>query len=258
MPAKEAGADRLVPVPTSGRIHRAERRVRFGDLHPTGRIRLDAVARYLQDLSNDDTVDAGLTDDLSWVVRRTVVEVRVPARFREQLAMATFCSGMGGRWAERRIELRGEHGAAIDAAVLWVRIDPGSGRPLPVGDQFVALYGPTAAGRQVTARLRHPAEPPTDVPPPRELDWPVRVVDLDPLGHVNNAATWAIVEEVLETAAVQPPWRAELEYRSAIELHHRVVVRHRARPHGGVELWAVDGEGRSGTFVTATVTPLAG
>jgi acyl-ACP thioesterase len=243
--------------------------VRFGDVHPDGRVRLDAVARYLQDVSNDDTSEAGLADDDYWVVRRTVIEVRHPARFREQLAMATFCSGLGGRWAERRIELRGERAAVIDAAVLWVRIDEHTGRPVPLGEQFLALYAPTAAGRQVTARLQHPSEPP---PTDRGLvrrPWSVRTADLDLLGHVNNAATWQIVEQALappETWEAGPsadrgpvaPFRAELEYRAAIEPHNEVTLVYRTGSGGAVELWAVDAAGRVGTFVTAVVEPLGG
>ena len=58
-----------------GRTFTAERLVRFGDLSRGGRLRFDALARYLQDVSGDDTADAGLVDDIAWVVRRTLVEV---------------------------------------------------------------------------------------------------------------------------------------------------------------------------------------
>lgn len=258
-----------MPVPGTGRLYHADRRVRFGDVHPDGRIRLDAVARYLQDVSNDDTNDAGLADADAWVVRRTVMEVRHPARFRERLALATFCSGLGGRWAERRIDLRGEHGAVVDAAVLWVRIDGSSGRPVPLDGSFLERYAPTAAGRQVSARLQHPGEPPAAGPGVTRRPWPVRTSDLDLLGHVNNAATWEMVEQALappETWAAgsspvhgpPPPFRAELEYRAPIEPRHAVTLVHRVGAAGALELWAVDTTGATGTFVTATVTPLGG
>lgn len=258
-----------MPVPATGRVYRAERRVRFGDVHPDGRVRLDAIARYLQDVSNDDTHEAGLADDDSWVVRRTVMEVRQPARFRELLSMATFCSGLGGRWAERRIDLRGEHGALVEAAVLWVRIDGRSGRPAPLDASFLERYAPTAAGRQVSARLQHRGEAPALGPGVTRHPWPVRTADLDLLGHVNNAATWQLVEQALappERWAVRPPvahgprppFRAELEYRAPIEPHHELALVHRAGDGGALEVWAVDASGSTGTFVTATVVPLGG
>ena len=37
----------LVPLPESGRVYRDARRVRLGDSSPGGRLRYDAVARYL-------------------------------------------------------------------------------------------------------------------------------------------------------------------------------------------------------------------
>ena len=63
----------MVDRPLAGRTFVGSRRVRLGDCSPGGRIRLDAIARYLQDLSDDDTRDAGLAQ-MTWGVRRTVIE----------------------------------------------------------------------------------------------------------------------------------------------------------------------------------------
>ena len=69
----------LVDEPDEGRLFRHGRRVRLGDVTPQGRLRLDAVVRYLQDIANDDAHDSGIDNPAAWVVRRTVVEVRHPA-----------------------------------------------------------------------------------------------------------------------------------------------------------------------------------
>ena len=50
-----------MPLPSAGRTFTGERIVRLGDVSPAGRLRLDAVARYLQDIATDDAVDAGST-----------------------------------------------------------------------------------------------------------------------------------------------------------------------------------------------------
>ena len=60
----------------SGRIHECRQRrvsspVRLSDVTPKGRARLDAIARYLQDIGNDDAVDAIGEEAAAWVVRRT-------------------------------------------------------------------------------------------------------------------------------------------------------------------------------------------
>src|SRR3954451_11967811 len=42
----------LIPVPVEGRRFVARRAVRLGDASPGGRLRLDAIARYLQDVAD--------------------------------------------------------------------------------------------------------------------------------------------------------------------------------------------------------------
>ncbi len=233
----ELGADRLLPPPTVGRTFTASRLARFGDLDREGRLRFDAIARYLQDVSGDDTVDAGL-DNVAWVVRRTKVSVRRSPRFREQLTLCTFCSGLGRRWAERRVSVVGDRGAAIEAVSLWIHLDPGSGRPTPMPVAFHAQYDQAAAGRVVSTRLQHDPEPPTDAV---VRPWAVRATDFDLLGHVNNAATWAAVEEVLgDRHPGRGPIDAELEHRLAIEPGDPVAIACAPGPDGALRIWLTD------------------
>jgi acyl-ACP thioesterase len=216
--------------------------VRFGDLSPGGRLRLDAIARYLQDVSSDDTTDAGLADDVAWVVRRLVVEVEASPRFREPLELTTWCSGTGSRWAERRVSIEGGAGARIEAVVLWVHVDIDTGRPIPLGDDFWTLYAPAAQGRTVRVRLAHPPTVPDDA---ERIPWTVRFADFDLLGHVNNAVHGAMVEEVLAGRRdLRPPFRVEIEYRSAIEQGCTVDLV--TRTDGDrLQIWAVDAGDRT-------------
>jgi acyl-ACP thioesterase len=216
------GADVLVPEPAAGRVFSATRRVRLGDVSPRGRLRLDATVRYLQDVADDDTRDAGFVDAQGWVVRRTVIEVTTFPTYLEPVALRTWCSGLGSRWAERRTSLRGERGGHVEAATLWVHLDPDTMRPQPLSEQFHALYGPSAAGRTVRARLHHPeAGPSRDTVTVR---WALRFADFDVLGHVNNAAYWTIVEEQLAARrSLRAPLRAEVEHRGALDVGTRDV-----------------------------------
>ena len=228
----------LVPRPARGRIYEGARRVRLADVSPAGRLRLDAAARFLQDLSADDTADAALEDAEAWVVRKTVIEVAAFPRYLEPLALATWCSGTGSHWAERRIAIVGERGGAIEAATTWVHIDLDSGRPTRIPAGFDDLYGEAHGGRKVKARLDH-ADPPDDAI--ADFDWPLRFTDFDVLGHVNNAACWQIVEEVLSKHRdLRAPLRAEVQHRTAIERDADVKVRFEASD--GLSLWVeVDG-----------------
>ena len=247
----EPGADRLLPVPSVGRTFSTTRRARFGDLDRGGRLRLDALARYVQDVSGDDTADAGL-DNVAWVVRRTKVDVERSPRFRELLTITTFCSGLGGRWAERRVSLVGDRGAAIETVSLWIHLDAATGRPVPMPEAFHLRYDEAAAGRTVSARLQHDSEPP---PGATTRPWPLRATDYDLLGHVNNAATWAVVEEVLaDLGRGAAPLAAELEYRLAIEPGDAVAVTWQEAPDTSLAIWITDPRpGSSRVYATALV-----
>lgn len=236
----EPAADRIVDRPQAGRVFTAPRRVRFGDVGRRSGARLAALVAYVQDVAGDDVADAALGEDLVWVVRRTVVEVHRPASFFEDLELTTWCSGIGGRWAERRVAMAGHRGARIEAAVLWVRIDEASGRALRLTDDFVATWGEAAGGREVSARLRHPG-PPADPGPAEVRPWPLRAGDFDLLGHVNNAAAWAMVDDELDRrGGPVAPFRAELEYRVPVEPGAAVDLVVRAAGDGdGFDLWAV-------------------
>jgi acyl-ACP thioesterase len=245
----ETALDELVPPPGEGRVFTATRRVRLGDSTPDGRLRLDALARLLQDVGNDDFVDAGLDVTAPWVARRMVAVADPWPRLGEQLTFRTFCGGLGSRWAERRTSVRGDGGGAVEVAALWVFVDPASGRPARLPDWFVGTYGPAARGRTVSARQQLP-RPPEGA---RSRPWPLRHTDLDVLGHVNNAATWAAVEDELGERGLVPG-RAELEYGAAIEHGDPVELLSAAEPDGGADdllLWlTVDADVRASARVT--------
>ena len=198
--------DDLVPLPPRGRVYRSEHRVRLGDVRADGRLRLDAFARYLQDIANDDGLDAGVEGIERWVLRRMIVATGEGPRFTDVVGLATWCSGVGSRWAERRTSMDGGY----EAAALWVAVDP-YGRPVRVPPAFDEVWAESAGGRKVSARLSHP-DPPEDAPSSR---WPLRRTDVDLLGHVNNAAYWEPVEEHLADVAARPG-RWEIEFRSEV------------------------------------------
>lgn len=202
----------LLPCLPEGRVFEGRRNVRLGDVDPDGRLRFDGLTRYTQDVSNDDTTDARLPDSPGWVVRSTVVDELVPGRLGETLTFRTFCSSLGKRWAERRLTVHGDQGARYEVATLWVCVDFDGGQPTLLTEQFLDIYGSAAGGRKASARQRNPK---IDSLGDRASDvvaetWQLRRADFDTLGHVNNAAYWAAVEEWL--APFVRPRRARVEY----------------------------------------------
>ena len=58
------------------RVFASRRRISLSDTDANGRLRLDAIARYLQDIASEDWLDAGFDHDSHvWVVRRTQLTV---------------------------------------------------------------------------------------------------------------------------------------------------------------------------------------
>jgi acyl-ACP thioesterase len=118
--------------------------------------------------------------------------------------------------------------------------------------QIQATYGEAAAGRTVSARLRH-GPPPTEVDGSDVRPWPLRSTDLDKLGHVNNAATWAAVEDELCRRGLRAAGFAEIEYPDALELGEAVELRsvHDADA-AALHLWLSVGDKVRASAVVAT------
>ena len=236
MPAADPDDPLAIDPPASGRIHGHRRPVNLADASPRGRVRLDSLARMLQDVSDEDTTDAGFPPDEPWVVRRVDVAVAEFPVFRSTVEVSTWCSGIGGRWAERRVRIRGvDAPGAVDAAVLWVHLDA-DGRPARLPDRFDALYAEAARGRKVRARLQHDPVPEGAEGEP----FPLRSTDFDLMGHVNNAVSWEPVEDVLARRRIGAPMRVSVEHPRPIDPGARpqVVVRDAA---DGFDLWITDG-----------------
>jgi acyl-ACP thioesterase len=191
------------------RIVTSWRAVHGTDVSLDGRLRLDALARYLQAAAEGDLAGAGYPSTYDWVVRRTAVRVHGYPRLGQRLQVRTFCSAIGPRWAERTTTLAGGDGdpELVRATAVWAAVDRASGRPCPLGPDFLRVYGPSAAGRTVSARLSHPRPP----EPAAGEPWPLRTVDFDASGHVNNAVYWAAVEDAVAALGWLPAV-AEVEY----------------------------------------------
>jgi len=250
--------DEFVPVAEHDRRYVGTRRVRLGDVHPDGSLRLDALARYAQDVATDDSAESGITDETGyWVLRRLVGELTGRLSLGEMVELTTFCGGSGPRWAERRTRVVGAGGGTVELAAVWVHVDRTTGAPLPVPADFHAVYG-EGTRRRIRARLEHPP-PPSPSPSPlgsgqdsaaprgenlTRTGWGLRSTDFDVLGHVNNAVYWAAVEDDLAARESTRVRRIEMEHRAGIDPRDVVELVHaEADPS---RLWfTVDGEVRA-------------
>jgi acyl-ACP thioesterase len=197
--------------PARGRVFTSARMVQSTEVTPAGRLRLDALARYLQQAAEDDVGDAGWDGSYLWLLRRVALAIRGFPAHRERISLRTYCSATGPRWAERTTVVAGPEGELIQSTAIWVAVSAADGRPVTLGEEFHRVYGPSTEGRQVSARLSHPGLPGSAGGRP----WPLRAVDFDTAGHVNNAVHWAALEDELP-GLDWLPGHAELEYHRPI------------------------------------------
>jgi acyl-ACP thioesterase len=208
----------------------------FADCAPTGRVRLDAIACWLQDVAYADVEDAGVAQAAVWVVRRSRIRVNRFPRFGERFELTTFCSGIGRMWAERRTDVVvvGETSAIVQAVSLWVHLDTERWVPTPLTEAELTIYG-GAPDRRVGHRLRHPAPESIEGGTP----WNFRATECDIADHVNNAAYWTPLEEELLAEPPPEPERldVELEYRTPAQPGEKRVLR------SGDRRWIVGTDG---------------
>jgi acyl-ACP thioesterase len=218
----------LVAAPARGRVF-TEPPVRPGlaDCTPTGRVRLDALARFVQDIAYADADDVGMSRTAAWVVRRTRMRVERFPRFGERLELSTFCSGLGRMWAERRTTVSGDVAGEVEVVSLWVHLDPRSGQPTPLTDEEIAVWGESTGGRKVRARLHHPNPEGTG----DSVPWRFRATECDLADHINNAAYLQPLEEELlsDGGAELESIDVEIEYRAPAQPGVHRVLREGAR-----------------------------
>lgn len=184
-------------MPAAPRIERSYR-VRFDEAGTDGHLRASGFLRYAQDLAWIHSESSGFGRDwyaergLTWLARCVELEILAAVEYGAELAVSTEVIGFRRVWARRRSDftrLGSERVLAI-AITDWVLLNSRGVPVRPPPDVLDAF--PTTAADFTPLRL--------DLPPPSEPtrhELSPRLADIDPLGHVNNAAYLDYVDEHL-------------------------------------------------------------
>lgn len=198
-------------------------RIRFDECGADGRVRTSSLLRYAQDVAWIHSERLGFdrawyaARGLAWVARSVELGILVEPSLGDTIAISTAITGFRKVWARRRTEARLEDGTlAFWGHTDWVMTDH-RGMPGRVPPEFPAAFAVTP-GTFEPIRIPLPPTPPDGA---RHVT-PVRPQDIDPMGHVNNAAYMDYLAETLlaaggDAAAVlaTTPRRVRIEYLQA-------------------------------------------
>lgn len=212
-------------------IWKEDFRVRSYETDPTGRASVPSICNYLQEVAGNHAFRLGVAVDqlqeehLTWVLTRLRVNVDHYPRWRDQIVVETWPSGVDGLIATRDFLLLDSAGRRLARATSgWMMIDMERRRPVRMPEIITSLVTPDRerAMADLSARL---SEPPTAETGSGPIS--VRYSDLDVNGHVNNVRylDWALESmaiELLQSSAIR---ELEVHFRAEAVLGDAVIVR---------------------------------
>jgi acyl-ACP thioesterase len=228
--------------------------VRVADIDATGRLRLDAAARHIQDVGQDHLRELGFQDTHPlWIVRRTMVDLIGPIEFQDMLRLRRWCSGTSNRWCEMRVRVDGRRGGLIESEAFWININRETEMPSRIADDFLTgLRRTTDVDRlKWKAYLK---------PGPRDTadqirEYPVRFTDIDLFDHMNNSVYWSVVEDYLSATPelLRAPIRITLEHEAPVALGDKLEILAHVHPPNSTEQFGPELVGKAVTTLTYVV-----
>jgi acyl-ACP thioesterase len=177
-------------------------RVRFDEAGADANLRSSGFLRYAQDVAWLHSEEAGFdrrwyaARGLTWLVRSIDLDLREPVGYGSHLVVTTEVVGFRRVWARRRSEVCGARDGALKGllAIDWVLLGP-AGTPTRVPEEILGAF-PVALPSFTPARLEL-SPPPADAFRERFV---ARSHEIDPMGHVNNAAYLDYMEQAVALA----------------------------------------------------------
>lgn len=214
----------LVALPSAGYVYETGWRLATSDIDEHMRLRLDGVARYIQEAGAEHLADAGLAEvHPHWIVLRTVIDVLEPIELPSDITFRRWCAALSTRWCNMRVQLRGADGGRIETEGFWLCVNKDTLTPSRLSDDCIARFGSTTDNHRLKWRpwLTEPVQDGT------ETVFPLRRTDIDIFQHVNNTSYWHGAHEILGQVPEleSGPFRAVLEYRSPIKFGESLTIR---------------------------------
>lgn len=175
----------------------------YGVLNNAVYLRLAQEAAWRHSASVGFDPEWYLQRQRGWIARDTEIEYLAPVRYGDQLQVTTFVPSMRRALARRAYQFRlaASDELVAEAHTDFVYLDLESQAPATIADEIVAaLFG------EHGAPLRLVRTPFPDPPrrPRQEVTWRGRIQwrDVDPYGHLNNAAYFSYTEAAASEAGL--------------------------------------------------------
>lgn len=213
----------LVELPSSGYVYQTGWRLGTFDIDERKNLRLDGVARYIQEAGAEHLADADLAEvHPHWIVLRTVIDVIEPIEIPSDITFRRWCAALSTRWCSMRVQLRGSDGGRIETEGFWICVNIDTLTPSRLSDECIARFGSTTDNHRLRWRpwLTDP------IVDGKETPFPLRRTDIDLFEHVNNTIYWHGILEILGARPdlAASPHRVVLEYRSPIKFGETVTI----------------------------------
>lgn len=185
--------------------------VRFDEADARARLRPSGYLRYAGDMAWRHSEAAGFRREwyaersLQWLVRNVSLRITAPVTYGDELTVTTEVTGTRHVWARRHAEMQrtGPADMADDRAVValvdtdWVLLGL-DGRPARMPQDIAAWFATERTFER--NRVLLPATPADAT----RLATRVRPLDVDSMGHMNNAAYLDVVDEAVAQLPADP------------------------------------------------------
>ena len=229
-------------MPEHENVYETSLRFAGSEIDEDYRLRLDAIARFLEIIGLEHLEDANAFETHPhWIVRRTVIDVIEPIKFPEVVRLQRWCSGVSPRWCNMRVRLEGSDGGLVETEAFWINMNMETKGPSRFTDYFFDYLGATTTEHRLRWRPWL-TDSRSDEP---GVVFPLRRTDLDHFEHINNTAYWHGVQQTLDTMP-ESSYRAIVEYVKAITWGDEVRIHSRRADDDSVEMtFAVDDDVRA-------------
>jgi acyl-ACP thioesterase len=225
-----ASVDVMAPLrhlPDHGYVYPTGWRMMTSDIDRHQQLRLDGVARYIQEVGAEQLIDAGFGDiHPHWIVQRTVIDVLTPMTWPSAITFHRWCSAISSRWCTMRVRLDSPGGGRIETEGFWINMNKETLTPSLMDDRFFNKLATTTDDHRLKWRAWLPGPVPSDT---QVLPFALRDTDIDIFNHVTNTAYWHGIHEITarHPDIASAPYRAVVEYRKPIALGDNLIIRHR-------------------------------